>query len=85
MAGGKTKDATLVELDAPTLTEFRRELAHENYRVLTRSAVIFGTVYVLWGAYDYFLVPEKWQYFLGLRVLAALANAAIVTCAAVGK
>jgi signal transduction histidine kinase len=58
--------------------EFRRELHDENYRVLIRSAVIFGIIYLVWGAYDYFLVPDKWQRFVALRVAATTINGAAV-------
>jgi len=75
---GGTNEATVAQLGSGATEEFKRELAGENYRLLTRSAIIFGIIYLLWGGYDYFLVPEKWQEFLLLRVIAACANAAMV-------
>ena len=78
MIGGGTEASSAARLDLRAREEFDRELADENYRLLTRSAIIFGVIYVLWGAFDYFLVPEKWEEFVFLRLIAAGANAAIV-------
>jgi signal transduction histidine kinase len=75
---GGTDAQSAAQLDSLISEEFDRELARENHRLLTRSAVIFGVIYVLWGIFDYFLVPEKWKEFLVLRVVAAIANAIIV-------
>ncbi len=78
MTEGGTDAQSAAQLDSRISEEFDRELAGENHRLLTRSAVIFGVIYVLWGIFDYFLVPEKWKEFLVLRAVAAGANAIIV-------
>ncbi len=65
-------------LDARAQEQFELELVDENYRLLVRSAVIFGIIYVLWGLYDVFLVPHKWREFMVLRVVAAASNALVV-------
>ena len=81
MSGGATETIPAAQLDARARDEFEQELADENYRLLTRSAIIFGIIYVLWGAFDYFLVPDRWKEFLLFRLLAAGANAIIVAFA----
>jgi signal transduction histidine kinase len=81
VSGGATETIPAAQLDARVRHEFERELADENYRLLTRSAIIFGIIYVLWGAFDYFLVPDRWKEFLLFRLLAAGANTIIVAFA----
>ncbi|KPK16058.1 MAG: hypothetical protein AMJ62_07195 [Myxococcales bacterium SG8_38] len=78
MLKGGTDDSLIARPEVSTASELRNELKEVNYRLLTRSAIIFGIIYVLWGLFDYFLVPDKWREFLALRIIAASANAIIV-------
>jgi signal transduction histidine kinase len=60
------------------LRAFHEELRRSNLPLLFWTVAVFNVAYLAWGVFDYFLVPERFWYFLSLRVVATLLNAITV-------
>jgi signal transduction histidine kinase len=57
---------------------FHGELRRRNLQILFWATVIFNIAYVSWGVFDYILLPEKWKYFLVLRIACVVLNSLVL-------
>jgi signal transduction histidine kinase len=57
---------------------FHEELRRNNLPWLFWTVAMATVVFPTWGAFDYFLVPGHWRYFLTLRLIGTATNALIV-------
>ncbi len=57
---------------------FHEEIRRNNLRWLFWTVAMATVVFPTWGAFDYFLAPGHWRYFLTLRLIGTATNALIV-------
>jgi signal transduction histidine kinase len=57
---------------ASGLAEFHSELRQLNYRIFVRTVAVFAPFYLLWGVFDYYLVPENWKTLLAIRLASVV-------------
>ena len=63
-------------LSREDIIRFHQDLRLRN-PVLLWTVLLFNPVYVGWTIFDYLLVPERWLYFLELRLAVAVVTSAI--------
>ncbi|MEW6336013.1 MAG: ATP-binding protein [Acidobacteriota bacterium] len=56
---------------------FHAELRNRNLPNLVWTVWVFNALYLGWTLFDYSLAPDRWRYFLALRVVAVSINAAV--------
>jgi len=66
------------ELDSESLTIFHEELRERNWSVLLWTNLLFNPALLIWSVFDYYLVPDLWRSFLGLRIAGVVFNFAIL-------
>ena len=57
---------------------FHKELRERNLPLFMMTAVVFNVLYLAWALFDYVLVPDHWQYFLVLRLVAVAITTLVV-------
>jgi signal transduction histidine kinase len=66
------------QLSQRELADFHEELRLRSLPILFWSACVFNTLYLAWAGFDYLLEPQHFEYFLVLRLMAAVINTALV-------
>jgi signal transduction histidine kinase len=60
-----------------TVGRFHAELRARNLPNLVLSVWVFNAIYLGWTLFDYSLAPDRWRFFLALRLTGVALNAAV--------